>query len=316
MNLPVATAFQEQSRPGSTSGFKQIFFGPDGLRVIWRLLIFAVLTVALLAACLLIRNGGVQGFLEAKKHSGEVTPTPFMVANAEFWALGLLCLSTWIMAKIEHRRFGVYGLSWSRAFKKEFWVGAALGFGMISGTLLVMFLCGVFRINGLAVHGTTLLTSVAAWLVAFLLAGFFEEFLLRGYLQFTLSEGIGFWPGAIVLSVLFAYGHSFNANETPVGVIATGLFGLLLCLFLRRTGNIWAAVGFHLGYDWGQTFYGVPDSGMVTYHSTLSSSFHGPVWLTGGIVGPEASVLTPIALLATALVFSYFYRDKVAPRAA
>jgi uncharacterized protein len=308
MNISVAAGFQGDSKPNS--GFRQIFYGPAGLRVIWRVLIFTVLVVGLLAAMLLIRNGGVQGFQEARKHSGEVRPTPFMVANAEFWAFAVLCLATWIMTKIENQNFAAYGLPIARAFKKEFWVGALMGFGMISGTLLVMAACGVFRINGLAVHGMTLVTSIAAWWVAFLLAGFFEEFLLRGYLQFTLAEGIGFWPAAFVLSALFAYGHSFNAHETFVGVISTGLFGLMLCFFLQRTGNVWAAIGFHLGYDWGQTFYGVPDSGMVTYHSTLSSSFHGPVWLTGGIVGPEGSVFTPIALLATAVVFGYFYREN------
>jgi uncharacterized protein len=305
MNMSVAAEFHQNSR--RASGFKQMFYGPKGLRVIWRLLIFVALVGVLITAVLLVRNGGVQGFQEARKHSGELKPTPFLVAKAEFWAFAVLCLATWIMTKIEHRNFAAYGLPIARAFKKEFWVGALMGFGMISGTLLVMTACGVFRIDGLAVHGMTLVTSIAAWWVAFLLAGFFEEFLLRGYLQFTLAEGIGFWPAAVVLSGLFAYGHSFNSHETFVGVISTALFGLMLCFFLQRTGNIWAAIGFHLGYDWGQTFYGVPDSGMVTYHSTLSSSFHGPVWLTGGIVGPEASVLTPIALLLTAVVFSYFY---------
>jgi hypothetical protein len=56
-------------------------------------------------------------------------------------------------------------------------------------------------------------------------------------------------------------------------------------------------------------FYGVPDSGIVPYHNLLSSTLSGPQWLTGGMVGPEASVLTPMALLAVALVFSRYYRE-------
>jgi len=314
MNFTSVSAFTDNS--AASSGLRTVSFGPNGLRVVWRLLIFASLIAVLLSAAVLIRNGGLQGLQEARKRSANATPTPLLLGGAELSVFVLLCLTTRIMAKIEHRKFGVYGLPLRRAFRKEFWVGSLLGFGMISATLLVMFLCGVFRINGLAVHGATLVTSMLAWLAAFLLAGLFEEFLLRGYLQFTLGEGIGFWPAAFVLSTLFAYGHSFNPHETLVGVIATGLFGLLLCLFLRRTGNLWCAVGFHMAYDWGQTFYGVPDSGMVTYHSTLSSSFHGPVWLTGGIVGPEASVLTPIALATTAVIFSYLWRAKATPHTA
>jgi len=113
-----------------------------------------------------------------------------------------------------------------------------------------------------------------------------------------------------VISGLFGFTHYFNARETAVGAIAAGLFGLLFCLFLLRTGNLWIAVGFHAAWDWGQTFYGVSDSGILPYHNVLSSAFHGPQWLTGGTVGPEASVFTPIALIVVAVVFSTFYREN------
>jgi hypothetical protein len=82
---------------------------------------------------------------------------------------------------------------------------------------------------------------------------------------------------------------------------------------LRRSGNLWCAVGFHAAYDWGQTLFGVPDSGMAPYHHLFNSVFSGPWWLTGGIVGPEASVLTPIALALVALVFSRYYRENRYP---
>jgi hypothetical protein len=85
---------------------------------------------------------------------------------------------------------------------------------------------------------------------------------------------------------------------------------LLLCLFLRRTGNLWCAVGFHLGYDWGQTFlYGVPNSGLLPSQSFLNASLRGPRWLTGGTVGPEASIFCPIVLAIVAIGFSLKYRN-------
>jgi uncharacterized protein len=299
---------QKPSHP--TSGMKPIFIGPNGLRAGWRLLIFVALVVVLLGAFVLIRNGGVQGLREAQKHAAEITVTPLLMFKGEGIAFLLLCVAALIMSKIEHRKFSEYGLPLRQALRKDFWIGAASGFLAISGTLLTMFLLHGFRVTGLALHGTAILSSLLAWGIAFLMVGLFEEFLCRGYAQFTLASGIGFWPAAFVMSGLFAFGHTFNANETGVGAAATGLFGLLLCLFLRRTGNLWCSVGFHAAYDWGQTFYGVPDSGVVPYHNVLSSAFSGPRWLTGGIVGPEASVLTPIALLAVALIFSRYYREN------
>jgi uncharacterized protein len=309
-DAPLSSA--KPCQPGShhASGLRPIFIGPNGLRAGWRLLIFVALVVVLLGGFLLIRNGGLQGFREAQKHANEITITPLLMGGSEAIPFVFLCIATLIMGKIEHRKFSEYGLPLSQALRKDFWIGCLLGFLAISGTLLAMFLLHGFRVTGLALHGTAMLSAVIAWGMAFILVGLFEEFLCRGYMQYTLASGIGFWPAAFVMSGLFAFGHSFNANETGVGVVATGMFGLLLCLFLRRTGSLWCAVGFHAAYDWGQTFYGVPDSGILPYHNVVSSAFSGPRWLTGGTVGPEASVLTPIALLLVALIFSHYYREN------
>jgi uncharacterized protein len=216
-----------------------------------------------------------------------------------------------IMARIERRRFGVYGLPARFAFRKDFWVGTIIGFVAISVCLLGIFALHGFQLAGLAIHGQTIITAVAAWSVAFVIVGLAEEFAFRGYLQFTLTTGMGFWPSAILLSLLFGLAHASNPGESRLGLLSVVFFGLLFCLFLRRTGNLWWAVGFHAGWDWGQTFfYGVPDSGLAAYHNLFNSTFHGPTWLTGGSVGPEASIFTPIVLALVAILFSRVYRER------
>jgi hypothetical protein len=61
---------------------------------------------------------------------------------------------------------------------------------------------------------------------------------------------------------------------------------------LRRTGDLWFAIGLHAAWDWGETFfYGVPDSGMVGVGHLFASSLHGPRWLSGGNAGPEGSIV-------------------------
>jgi hypothetical protein len=121
---------------------------------------------------------------------------------------------------------------------------------------------------------------------------------------------MGFWPAAIVLSALFGLAHAANPGETIPGLLSVVCFGLVFCFILRRTGNLWWVVGFHAGWDWGQTFfYGVTDSGLVPYHNFFNSTFSGPRWLTGGSAGPEGSIFTPIALLLTAFLVSRLYRE-------
>ena len=303
-NLAVASteSFQRSSR--SKLGLKRISIGPNGMRAGWRVLMFIALFGLLLGGFVLIRAGGPEAFREQYKNQSHITITPLLIGGSEAITLLFLCIAALVMGNLEHRKFGEYGLPVQLALRKDFWVGSLTGFLAISGTLLTMFLLHGFRVSGLAIHGPTILSSLFGWGIAFLLVGLVEEFLFRGYIQYTLTSGVGFWPAAIVMSGLFGLGHFFNSHENAVGSVAVVMFGLLLCLFLRRTGNLWCAVGFHLGYDWGQMFYGVPDSGIVPYHNLLSSTLSGPQWLTGGMVGPEASVLTPIALLLVALILA------------
>jgi hypothetical protein len=255
----------------------------------------------------LLYAGGPQGLRQRYADQGHTIITPLLMMESEAAALLILLVTTLLMSKLERRRFSEYGLPLRGAIGRDIWFGSAVGFLTITGTLLVMFLLHGFRVNELALHGTAILSSLFAWGIAFLLSGLVEEFLFRGYIQFTLTSGMGFWRAACIMSALFGLGHAFNANESAVGTLSVVMFGLLLCLILRRSGTLWCAVGFHLGYDWGQMFYGVPDSGIVPYHNLLSSTLSGPQWLSGGVVGPEASVLTPIALLVAAVVFSRRY---------
>jgi membrane protease YdiL (CAAX protease family) len=97
-----------------------------------------------------------------------------------------------------------------------------------------------------------------------------------------------------------------------IGVSAVFAVGLLFCLFVRRTGNLWFPIGFHAGWDWAETyFYGVPDSGTPATGQLFHSSLHGPSWLTGGTVGPEGSLLCFIAIVIMGLLFGYAYRKRL-----
>jgi uncharacterized protein len=142
----------------------------------------------------------------------------------------------------------------------------------------------------------------------FLCVGLFEEFLFRGYAQFTLATGIGFWPAATALSAVFGSTHLFNRGEDKIGALSVFVIGMFFCLTLRRTGNLWFAVGMHAAFDWCETFlFSVPDSGLVAPGHLLNSSFHGPAWLTGGTVGPEGSVMAFVVVGIAAAIFAVVY---------
>jgi uncharacterized protein len=215
-----------------------------------------------------------------------------------------------IMAKVEKRPFDSYGLPVRKAFGKPFWVGAV--WGIIAITLLLLGIRGLhgFYFGHFALHGVRILKFALFWGAFFLLVGLFEEFLLRGYALFTLTTGIGFWPAAVLLSLLFGSAHMNNPGETWTGELAAALIGLFFCLTLRRTGDLWFAVGFHASFDWGETFlFSVPNSGMVSPGHLLNSSFQGPRWLTGGTVGPEGSVFVFVLIALLWVAFDRLYPE-------
>ena len=239
-----------------------------------------------------------------------VQMTPMRIIVPDLLFCFILAVAAWTMSKIEGRRLGEYGLPASKALRKNFWVGLLIGLLATSSTVLSIFALHGVRFTSAAIHGTAILIAAAAWALAFFLAGLAEEFLFRGYALFTLTTGMGFWPSAFLLSGLFGLVHATNGGENILGDVSVISFGLLLCLFLRRTGTLWCAIGFHLGYDWGQTFlFGVPNSGLLPSQSLFNASLSGPHWLTGGTVGPEASIFCPIVLAIVAIVFSLKYRD-------
>ncbi len=291
---------------------KSVFRGPNGIRAGWRALIFlgvfAGLAIAVNLVVWLVRHF----LLHTSSHfqmASSLSPAAAILSDGPL--LLFAGFAALIMSRIEHRKWEQYGLPLRVAFREDFWIGTLAGFPAISTSLLAIFAFHGFHLTGVAIHGTTILTATAAWTAAFVIVGLGEEFAFRGYLQFTLTTGMGFWPSAILLSLLFGLAHAGNPGETKFGLFSVVCFGLLFCLIIRRTGNLWWVVGFHTGWDWGQTFfYGVADSGLPAYQNLFNSSFSGPRWLTGGSVGPEASIFTPLTLLLVAIVFSRFYREN------
>ena len=172
--------------------------------------------------------------------------------------------------------------------------------------MLAIYLLGGFTFGTLALFGTALVKFALLWGIGFVFVGMYEEFLFRGYAQFTLASGMGFWPAALLLSGLFGAIHLSNPGEGWVGALSVFTFGIFACFTLRRTGSIWFIIGFHAASDYAETFiYSVPDSGMLATGHLLNSNLHGPRWLSGGSIGPEGSLMSFVIF---AIAFAAFHK--------
>jgi membrane protease YdiL (CAAX protease family) len=293
-----------------------VLLGPDGLRAGWRLLVYVLLVV--------ITGSLVIAALKVWVPLG----TPWVLMKEELIEVLAVILPALLMARLEGRRFGAYGLPLRGVFSRPSPAGALWGLATITLFLLALHGFKAYDFGNLALHGLRALKFAVFWGLFFALVGILEEFAFRGYTLFTLFDALGllreadwaqhlpesdsapFWASAVLLSAAFASVHLLNYGETAPGIAAVFCIGMFFCLTLRRTGTLWFAVGFHAAFDWGETYlYSVPNSGTFLPGHLLDSSLHGPRWLSGGPAGPEGSLLIFVVLAALAGGFSRAYPE-------
>ena len=290
---------------GPPSVAKTIFWNDREFRAGWRLLIYFLFVFLIV----LVETALVKALHLPQISVAGVTATSIIVQDGI--SLIAVIVAAGIMAMLEDRPLGGYGLPSESAFGGRFWQGIVWGIGMITAMILLIRAFGGYSFGELALRGTALWGYAVLWGAAFLLVGLFEEFSFRGYSQFTLTTGLGFWPAATILSAAFGALHLGNRGEDRIGALSVFVIGMFFCLTLWRTGNLWFAVGLHAAFDWGETYlYSVPDSGLVAPGHLLNSSFHGPTWLTGGSVGPEGSAIAFLVVGLAAVLFVIVYLAK------
>ncbi|HKS71804.1 MAG TPA: CPBP family intramembrane glutamic endopeptidase [Terriglobales bacterium] len=287
---------------------RNIFLNARGLRAGWRLLIFVGLFFLF-------------GFLTSELVEKIFRPVPrsFLdpvnMISEEGQSLIQVLLATWIMMRIEHRRMRDYGIPVRGVFGAKFWMGTLYGLASTSLLVGLIALLGGYRILGLAIHGRAIWYFLGLWLLANLLIGFSEELQFRAYLLSTLADGIGFWSAAILLSLGFGALHYFlKPNERWEDFASTGLLGLFMCLTLRRTGSLAFAIGFHAAFDLSNLFiWSGQNAGEFAVGHLLATQWKGSDWLTGGLLGPEASWMVFVVIALLFAVFLWQYRQKQFP---
>jgi membrane protease YdiL (CAAX protease family) len=305
----------EPTPPPELSALHGIFIGKDGLRAGWSLLIFIALLTALLFCVTTI--GQKFQLIPPRQAGSAITFTPIAILGEALPFLALLFV-TWIMSKIERRPNSVYGLGGSRRLP-YFFAGLAWGVSCLSLLVLILWKTDLLVIDSRLLFGSAIVRYGALWLFGFLLVGLAEEYLTRGYLQYTLSRGLagiyqwafktphsvalGFWTAALIGSIFFGLGHKANAGESPIGLLSAGLAGIVFCFSLWRTGSLWWAIGFHCSWDWAQSFlYGVADSGTMIQNHLLATHPVGKPILSGGATGPEGSLFIVVILVLVSII--------------
>ena len=174
--------------------------------------------------------------------------------------------------------------------------------GAVLGLLMMAVLMGAMALTGL--YDITLIGAAPAWtgLGLALQAAVTEELWMRALLLRLLWRAIGPVPAFAVAALVFGALHLANPGATALAGVAVAVAGLMFCALYALTGRLWVPIGLHLSWNFAQGYlFGATVSGNDLGGSiAVSTARPGTeAWLTGGIFGPEASVL---ALLLVSLV--------------
>jgi hypothetical protein len=135
-------------------------------------------------------------------------------------------------------------------------------------------------------------------LFSFILVGFAEEILVRGYAFRVLLKQGNVTVALLLTSGLFSLMHAANPGIGWIGFANIFLAGIWLGVARVVTGSLWLSVGMHIGWNFflGPVF-GFPVSGTIERSLFITRS-SGAEWISGGEFGPEGGILVTLLLLA------------------
>jgi membrane protease YdiL (CAAX protease family) len=183
-----------------------------------------------------------------------------------------------------------------------------LGKGVTAGATLFCLVAaiaaaaGVYRMTGREAASEVMVPLISTAIMP----AFMEELLFRGILFRWIEEFGGSWAALILSSALFGLVHSQNPGATWFSSFAVAVeAGLLLGGAYMFTRSLWMPIGLHAAWNFAQgPILGVPVSGQQV-HGLFQARLSGPVILSGGAFGLEASIIALAICVAAGLWFVY-----------
>ncbi len=168
--------------------------------------------------------------------------TPEGIAVAKFSSASLIVIGVLVTARI-------CGENWGSLYIRK----GRLGLGMTVGAVCAAA-CLLLALRQPAVSGIGLskLTSLAPWILLFVMAnGFMEELLFRGLFLGRYERLIGIWPAIISTALSFTLAHMqvrYAPELIPFLVVLLGL-SIAWGWLMQKTRSLWGSAIFHAGAD-------------------------------------------------------------------
>ncbi|GLY06949.1 type II CAAX endopeptidase family protein [Actinoplanes sp. NBRC 101535] len=206
-----------------------------------------------------------------------------------------LWLYHWLIRRYEERRPDEIALAAARPALLR---GFGLGVGLFTAVIAVIAMLGGYRAAGWGSIGGMLGTLGLMIGVATC-----EEVLFRGVILRLVEEKAGTTIALTVSGLLFGLIHLSNTGATVWGALAIAAeAGLMLGAAYVLARNLWLPIGLHLGWNFAESgLFGATVSG-GSPDGLLRGAAGGADLVSGGIFGPEASIVAVAGGLAVTVL--------------
>ena len=177
---------------------------------------------------------------------GEILSNPWIMLGMLFSTIGLTAGVLIFCRGIEQRSFASMGLRRAHMLR-EYLLGAAVGLVLLTSIMGICVVVGALQFEGIATISIGFIAIIVAFLIGFLLQGFSEELLCRGYFMISLARHQSLLVAVVVSSLAFSCLHLMNPGvfEQPLAIPNIFLFGAFAGIYMLKRGDIWGAAAIH-----------------------------------------------------------------------
>ncbi|HKG53704.1 MAG TPA: type II CAAX endopeptidase family protein [Anaerolineales bacterium] len=288
----------EIQAPQDRSILARIFLSPNEprLRAGWRLLIQTILLIVL---------GAVLSIA-----SSFLGPLNGSLLWSQILNFLIITGSVYIARRwLDKRSFESLGLKLDKQTLLDILAGIGITFVQMGFIYILMLALGWLTFVGFAWEFDPIqvvVRNMITFFIVFIIVGWNEELLSRGYQLQTIASGFNLFWGVIISSAVFGLLHLGNPNATWVSAVGIFFAGVYLAYGYIRTGQLWLSIGLHIGWNFFEgVVFGFPVSGLDIYALTRIK-VQGPELWTGGAFGPEAGLIVlPSLILGAFLIYLY-----------
>ena len=303
--------------PREAPGIARLFFSPDEprLRAGWRL-VLQTLILLFLGGCLSVPLFAILLYFDPSLLASFPNLKPEQLLLAVIAETFAVTLSVFLARRfLDKRSIESLGLKLNLQTLFDLLMGILITLLQMGLIYVLMFQLGWIIFEGFAWEFDPIaivIKNTVLFFISFVLVGWNEELLSRGYHLQTIASGTNLFWGVILSSTVFSLLHIFNTGATWASVIGIFFAGILFAFAYIRTRQLWLPIGMHIGWNFFEgVAFGFPVSGLDTYKLTRIT-VHGPEIWTGGIFGPEAGLIVlPSLTLGAFLIYLYTTRREV-----